>query len=283
MKLKESRIASFLVILAVYVMALFLGIRIYRLVNGCHWFRIFIADVVVTVFVFLFSCIFGNASMYDPYWSVQPVAILLPLAFSSPSQSKLVLAMVILLWGIRLTGNWAYTFHGLGHQDWRYTQLHEKTGMLYPFVNMAGIHMFPTLVVFMCILPGIAVMDENPAFRPLCLAGAAVSVGAVVLEFVSDIQMQRYRRNRDTAFMERGVWKYSMHPNYLGEILMWWGVAIYAVALLGFRWYLMAGALMNNLMFLFISIPMADRRQSSKPGYDEYCEGKNMLLPFRFR
>ena len=283
MRLKESRIGSFLVILVVYVLALALGIDIYRLVKGYHWFRILVADMVVTVFVFLFSCIFGNASMYDPYWSVQPVVILLPLAFAAPTQSKLVLAFVILLWGIRLTGNWAYTFHGLGHQDWRYTQLHDKTGMLYPFVNLAGIHMFPTIVVFMCILPGIFVMDESPAFNPLCMLGATVSVGAVVLEFVSDIQMQRYRRNRNSAFMEQGVWKYSMHPNYLGEILMWWGVAIYAVALLGFRWYLLAGALMNNLMFLFISIPMADKRQSTKPGYDEYREGKNMLLPFRFR
>ena len=64
---------------------------------------------------------------------------------------------------------------------------------------------------------------------------------------------------------------------------MWWGVAIYAVMLLGFRWYLIVGAVVNNLMFLFISIPMADRRQAEKPGYDEYRNGKNHLIPIKLK
>ena len=64
---------------------------------------------------------------------------------------------------------------------------------------------------------------------------------------------------------------------------MWWGVAIFSVCLLGFRWYLILGAAVNNLMFLFISIPMADKRQAMKPGYEEYRKGKNCLIPIRFR
>ena len=114
-------------------------------------------------------------------------------------------------------------------------------------------------------------------------APGGTDVVAVALQTVSDLQMQRFRARGAGGIISEGLWKYSRHPNYLGEILMWWGVAIYSICLLGFRWYLILGAVLNNLMFLFISIPMADRRQSRKPGYEEYRQGKNHLVPIRLK
>ena len=67
---------------------------------------------------------------------------------------------------------------------------------------------------------------------------------------------------------------------YLGEILMWWGIGVSAVSALGMNyWYLLAGALANTLLFLFVSIPMADKRQSRKAGFPDYKNETNMLLP----
>ncbi len=283
MKAKPGRSASFAIILIVYLMAYAFAFLVFIKVSGYLWLRILVADVLATIFVFIFSCIFGNASVYDPYWSVQPIFILAPLLFAAPTLPKTLLFIMVLFWGTRLTANWAYTFHGLDHQDWRYSQLKEQTGKFYFLVNLAGIHMFPTLVVFACVLPAIFVMQEGPSFNPLCLLGFAVSIGAACLQLVADIQMQHYRNDRKTPFIEVGLWKYARHPNYLGEILMWWGVALYSIALLGFRWYFILGAVINNLMFLFISIPMADRRQGRKPGFKEYCKGKNLLIPIKFR
>ena len=283
MKRETGRSLSFVIVAAVYVLVAICVCSVYNLLDGKLLFRLFAADVAATVLVFVFSCIFGNASMYDPYWSVLPIVILAPMTLASPSSTKTILFLAVAFWGIRLTSNWAYTFHGLGYQDWRYTQLKAKAGKLYPFVNFAGIHMFPTIVVFLCLIPAISVMSESPQYRPLCLIGILVCICAVLLQLISDVQMQEYRKEKATPFMEKGLWKYSMHPNYLGEILMWWGVAIYAVTLLGFRWYLVIGAVVNNLMFLFISIPMADRRQSEKPGYDEYRNGKNHLIPVKLK
>ncbi len=272
-----------MLIAAVYVLAALCGFLVFGALEGQLWSRILIADVVSTVVVFIFSCIFKNASFYDPYWSVQPIVILAPMALKAPSTAKILLFVMVCIWGIRLTGNWVHTFTGMEYQDWRYTQLKETTGKFYPFVNLAGIHMFPTLVVFLCVLPAVYVMQEAPVFSPLCLIGFCISIGAVTLQLVADTQMHIYRRDRKTPFIETGLWKYARHPNYLGEILMWWGVAIFSVCLLGFRWYLILGAAVNNLMFLFISIPMADKRQARKPGYEEYRKGKNCLIPIRFR
>lgn len=283
MREKPGRSASFVILLIVYILSYAFGFLVFDNVTGYFWLRILIADVLATVFVFIFSCIFGNASVYDPYWSVQPIFILAPILFKAPTMPKILLFIMVLFWGTRLSANWAYTFHGLDHQDWRYSQFKEQTGKFYFLVNFAGIHMFPTLVVYACILPAIFVMQEGPAFNPVCLMGFVISIGAACLQLAANIQMQRYRKDRKTPFIEIGLWKHARHPNYLGEILMWWGVAFYAIALMGFRWYFILGAAINNLMFLFISIPMADKRQAKKPGYEEYRKGKNMLIPIRFR
>ena len=64
--------------------------------------------------------------------------------------------------------------------------------------------------------------------------------------------------------MRTGLWKYSRHPNYLGEILMWWGVASMVCVACPDKWFLMSGALTNTILFLTVSIPMADNRQAAK-------------------
>ena len=91
--------------------------------------------------------------------------------------------------------------------------------------------------------------------------------------------MHRYRKNRTAPFIRVGLWKHSRHPNYLGEILMHWGVALMALCLLLSKWYLIFGAVANTVLFLVVSIPMADKRQSRKAGFEEYKRETRMLLP----
>lgn len=280
--MKISRSVSFVAVSVIYVLASAVGIVSYMLIPGDMWLKLLLADVIATVFTFIFSVIFGNASVYDPYWSVQPIVILYAmLALGSFTLPKLLLLIAVSLWGIRLTANWAYTFMGLGHQDWRYTMLKEKCGIFYPIINFIGIHMVPTLVVYAATLPAAFVMESDAGFSPLSLIGFAVSVFAVLLQGVADIEMHKYRKNRTTTFIESGLWKYSRHPNYLAEILMWWGIALFTVATLGFDPVYLIGAVLNTLLFLFVSIPLADGRQSRKPGFEEYKRRTRMLLPFK--
>jgi steroid 5-alpha reductase family enzyme len=93
--------------------------------------------------------------------------------------------------------------------------------------------------------------------------------------------MHKYRKNRATTFIRVGLWKYSRHPNYLGEITMWWSVALMVVCAMPSVWYVTIGAFANTLMFLFISIPMADKRQSKKDGFNEYKSQTRALLPIK--
>ncbi len=275
-----SRPISFFIILIGYIFATILGIMLYNHLSYSFWLNLLIADVAATIFIYLLGLIFNNASFYDPYWSVAPPVFLAVLAFYKPMNlMNWLFFAVITLWAVRLTANWAYTFHGLTHQDWRYTMLHEKTGRLYQLVNLLGIHLFPTLVVYMVMLPAIFVMREEPKFSLPALFFLLVSLGAVILQGTADYQMHRFRRSGPKGFINVGLWKHSRHPNYLGEILMWWGVALAAVTLIPHRWYLMAGALLNTIMFLTVSIPLADGRQARKDGFAAYKKATRALLP----
>lgn len=281
-KLKQSRAASYLTVTLVYVIAAVFGIWIYRLLPFAPWLSLLIADVAATALTFFFSLLFQNASVYDPYWSVQPPVILLCFAVGKKlTVLGILLLCAVFFWAIRLTANWAYTFGDLTHQDWRYTMLKEKTGVFYPLINFVGIHMVPTLVVYGCILPAVYAIREGISANTGSIFFLCLSFGAAVLQGVADIEMHKFRKNRDGAFIRHGLWRYSRHPNYLGEILMWWGIALSVVCAVPSAWYLMAGAVANTLLFFFVSIPMAERRQSRKEGFSEYKKATRMLLPIK--
>ena len=281
-KIKQNRAASFAFVTLIYIVAAVAGILVYRALDLSWWLSLLIADAAATVITFIFSVVFKNASVYDPYWSVQPPVILLAFAIGTQLTALGVLLLVaVFFWGIRLTANWAYTFKNLDHQDWRYTMLKEKTGVFYPVINFVGIHMVPTLVVYACILPAAHALRSGLAANAGSVVFICASLGAAVMQGIADIQLHKFRKNRTDRFIRLGLWKHSRHPNYLGEIIMWWGIALAVVCADPGAWYLLTGALANTVLFFAISIPMADGRQSKKEGFEEYKKHTRMLLPIK--
>lgn len=279
---KQNRTASFAAVTLVYILATAVGLAVWRALCLAvdWWICLLIADVAATVITFAFSLLFQNASVYDPYWSVQPPVILVAFAVGHKLTPLGVLLLVAVgFWAVRLTANWAYTFGNLTHQDWRYIMLHEKTGVFYPVINFVGIHLVPTLVVYGCILPGVYAIREGLPATVASVLFLCLSLGAATMQGIADIQMHKYRKNRTSPFIRAGLWKYSRHPNYLGELLMWWGVGLSVVCAAPRAWYLLAGAIANTVLFMAVSIPMAEKRQSRKPGYDQYKKQTRALLP----
>ncbi len=280
MNIKQSRAYSFITVGVIYVLATVVGVVSYLYIPlSSVWLKLLVADVLATIFTFIFSVIIGNASVYDPYWSVQPIIIVFAFAFvNGVNVSGILVLIAISVWGIRLTANWAYTFKGLNFQDWRYTMLKETTGKFYPLINFIGIHMVPTIIVYACTLPAVYVVLYRPNFNGASIIFLVLSLLAVLLQGTADVQMHKFRKNRTSTFITNGLWKYSRHPNYLGEILMWWGVGLYSVILMPNMWALLLGAFLNTVLFLSVSIPMADKRQSKKQGFSDYKSHTRMLL-----
>ncbi|MCR5332515.1 MAG: DUF1295 domain-containing protein [Bacilli bacterium] len=284
MKTKKS--VGLVILLLIYLFAAAIGIGVFyvcdKYTNMNFILNILLADVAATIFVWLTGLIFKTMSTYDPYWSVQTIIIyvLLLVKYNNWNLGTILLLIPLGIYTIRLTGNFIYTFSNLGYVDWRYKMLKEKSGKLYFLLALMGICMFPTMVVFAASLPAFY-FARFGEYNPLILIGVVLMLGAVALEFISDYQMHSFRKNRTSKdeVINVGLWKYSRHPNYLGEISFWFALYLVYFVINMSMWYLFAGAFINLVMFLIISIPMEERHMLEyKPNLKEYIETTSMLL-----
>lgn len=280
---KSSKAAGLLIIVVVYLIAIGAGVVAFNRAEGLNpLVRLFEADFWATVVVWFFGVLLRNSSVYDPYWSVAPPLLLTGYAVYCAAFNLPVVLMhaAMWFWGIRLTANWAYTFHNLQGEDWRYVMYRERCPKTWHLVNFFGINMMPTVVVFMAMIPAILLVELDPIRTNIVfIFGYVISVAAAALQWEADRQAHRFRRENPGKVCSTGLWKSSRHPNYLGEILMWWGVAIMYVAFVPSHWYTIFGAVVVTCLFLFISIPMMEKRQmANKPEYAEYKKRTRVLF-----
>ena len=254
--------------------------------TGHLWLDTLIADVLATIAIFVFSRAYSNSSFYDAYWSVIPPAIVVYwwAASGTPVDGARawLVTVVVALWAVRLTGNWAYGWPGMHHEDWRYPMLKQKSGRYEALVDFAAIHLFPTLQVFLGTAATYVVFQSSRAFNWLDVVATAVGIGAVAIEFFADVQLHRFvKERRPGQVMDRGLWSWSRHPNYFGEISFWVSLALFGVAASPHdAWWLFAGAVAMLLMFLGASIPMMEERSlERRPDYQDIINRVSKLVP----
>ncbi|XMB71805.1 DUF1295 domain-containing protein [Mycoplasmatota bacterium WC30] len=279
---------SGVIFLIVYGLTLVFGLVIMFL--GARYGKNFIitmliADILMTVVIFVVGLIIKNASLYDPYWSVIPFIIILfwAVAFQgfSLSLNSILLIIVVGIWSFRLTRNWWINWTGFAHQDWRYDMLKEKKPKLYPLTNLFGIHLIPTIVVFLQLLNGFDILHES-GINIVFLIGVLISLIAPFIQYIADKQMLEFRKNNidKTKVINTGLWRFSRHPNYFGELIFWIGIYImyfsYSMSIDLNILY----PISMILLFVFISIPMMEKRLASREGYQEYKKSVSMLIPF---
>ncbi len=284
-----TKTRSLALIAGAYVVAVALaaGWLVWGPSTGRPWLDAFIADVLATLVVFAFSRAYGNSSFYDAYWSVIPPLLLFYWWYTGGlgfgSMRCWLVAIVVLYWAIRLTANWIYAFPGLHHEDWRYPILRESAGRWEFLADLFGLHLIPTVQVFLGMLP-VYVAVTRPAKGLVWLEWIAFVAGiaAVTLELVADVQMHRFvAARRPGAAMDRGLWSWSRHPNYFGEISFWFALALFGVAASPRdAWWLGVGVLAMVAMFLGASIPMMEKRSlERRPEYQGVIDRVPRLVP----
>ena len=233
--------------------------------------------------VWLFGLVFRNVSVYDPYWSVAPPVMIaaVMIKYRVFTVNAFILLALIALWSLRLTANWLITYKGLGHEDWRYAMYREKCKpFVFQLISFFGLQFVPTAVVYAGLTgPLFAIREER--FSPLSLFGIALILGAVLLEFVSDRAIHRFLREHkgERKTCDVSVWKYSRHPNYLGELSFWTGLYLYFVAVCPKIFYAGLWFLTIVFLFLFISIPMMEKHNGERRAdYVAYKEKTSVLL-----
>jgi len=255
-----------------------------------QWVIILCGHLIATIVVYLASIIYKNSSFYDPFWSVVPIPIVFYIAFWPVSKNldyeKIVLFIIpILFWGIRLTFNWVRRWEGLNDEDFRYVDL--KSLKFSKLIDFFGIHIYPTLQVNLSLLPtyyGLSI-STNTANIWLYLASLFTFM-AVILELVSDNQLWNFKKDKlnNDKFIDTGLWKFSRHPNYLGEVLYWWGIFFMLLSVDNSYWFLFICPLSMNLMFSLITCSMMDKRSLEKrEGFKEYMNKTNQLIIWPFK
>lgn len=281
-----SRPASILIQVVAYAVATSVAVCVWHYASMLDdlW-RLAVADMAATVFIFVCSVVFNNSSMYDPYWSVKPAVIATGYAvlFGLNGLPSVLLFALMMLYNLRLTSNFFRDWPGLQHEDWRYRNFRAQFPKAYWLISLSGIHLFPTVMVFLACIPLYYGMKESFELNGLGWFGIFVTLVAIVLAFVADEQMRNFRKRAENKGrnMDTGLWKHSRHPNYFGELLTWWGIYLVALNASSSLWWTGAGALAITLMFVFVSIPMMDRRSAkNREGYAEHMARTRAILPF---
>ena len=289
--MKNNKIISTLFIVLTYIIA-FIGsfyiTKLLKIENALLMF--FIGDIIATLVVYLGSLIFNNSSVYDPYWSVAPMVMAPLFATFVNAINPFTITVIVLieLWGLRLTLNWYKRFTNLNHEDWRYNKFKQKYNkFIYQLINLFGFHLMPTLVVYIAMLPIFSYINQFIVSENLQLNGTfficiVVSLTAIVIETIADLQMDKFKKNETNKgkINKTGLWKVSRHPNYFGEILFWFSMFLFDLSIGDELWILIFSPLIMFLLFTCISIPLLEKRQlENKPEYAEYKKETNMLLP----
>ena len=248
--------------------------------------RFLVADLVMTVLAYVFSLLKRNSSVYDAYWSVIPFYFVMLWAWNSVEQwqaAHYLTAFSISFWSWRLTHNWYRSWTGWEHEDWRYVNFRNQFGKHFQWINFSAIHLYPTMIVFLS-MTGLFFLYDGTAkeLNLLVIIGNAVAIIGTLFELFADNTLFAERNNPNRqkgACIRKGLWKYSRNPNYLGEILFWFGLAAVGIGAEAPYWTLL-GSIGMFAMFVFASIPLKEQRQiKTRTDFAEYKKEVSMLIP----
>lgn len=250
--------------------------------------NIFIETLAVVFFIqilfFIFAAAFKTDKVTDLSYGLTFIFLAALVLFSNGKWFfyQLVLTTAVTLWGGRLAG---FLFIRIlkTKRDKRFDGIREN------FLKFARFWILQALSVWIIMLPSIFVLSsEYPKkFSLIMFLGSLVWLAGLVIETTADHQKYFFKinpKNQD-MWIDTGLWKYSRHPNYFGEILCWWGIFIFSIPFLyGWAWLLTIGPVYITSLLLFATgIPPLEKKYDKKYKdnlvYQAYKKRTSLLIP----
>ena len=226
-----------------------------------------------------------DASIVDVVWAMGFVLVAW-IGFAlgdGPVGRKLLVAALVTVWGVRLSMHMLRMRRGHG-EDFRYRAMRARYGRRFPLVSLFSVYGLQALGMWAVSLPVQAAqqLPSPSGVTALDLAGVALWSVGMVFEVGGDRQLARFRAdpaNRGMV-MDRGLWRYTRHPNYFGDFCVWWGVFLVALAAEG-AWWTVAGPLTMTLIFMKVfGVPLMEAHLAErKPGYRDYMRRTSAFFP----
>jgi steroid 5-alpha reductase family enzyme len=241
-----------------------------------------VAMGLVTI-AWLISLPLRDASIIDLFWGPTFAVVAWNSLWLSgpPTTHAWLLAVLVTIWGLRLAGYLAWRNLGKG-EDRRYAELREKIGPRFPWISLPLVFWLQGGLVAVVSLPVQAGVHSAAVPIVGCqIAGAAVWFIGWLFETVGDWQLARFKANpaNENKVCDDGLWRYTRHPNYFGDFLVWWGLYLLAVAV--GAWWTIAGPLVMSILLLRVSgVTLLERGlQQRKPEYADYIRRTSSFFP----
>lgn len=222
----------------------------------------------------------------DVAWGLGGVLLATWFGLSRPLDARdLVVYGAVVLWGLRLSAHLLLRARGRG-EDFRYRAWREEWGPTFLVRSYLQVYLLQALLLLVVLLPVITTAaSRGPGMGSLSWAGAAIWAAGFGFEAVADWQLFRFKRSSapEGRIMTGGLWRYSRHPNYFGEVVLWWGLAVVALPAEHGPWAL-ASPVAVTILVLFVSgIPMLEAKYEGDPEYEAYRERTSAFVPMPSR
>lgn len=232
---------------------------------------------------FIAAQIRGRNDIADVAWGLGfiLVAAVSLVAGDVYSPRSLVVSSLVLIWGLRLALHIHYRNRGRG-EDPRYRKWREEWGQWFVLRSFLQVFMLQGVLLLLVAVPIVYV--NTAAFLPLGwleLLGLAVWLTGFCFESVGDWQLLKFIRNpaNKGKLMTSGLWRYTRHPNYFGEVSLWWGIWLMVIPLPG-SWLTIIGPLTITFLILKVSgIPMLEQPYEDRTDFQEYKRRTSAFFP----
>lgn len=232
----------------------------------CGWFLSFITK---------------HYSHVDSMWSLffAITAYVTAIFLQDLSFRACLVLFAVTLWSLRLSI--FLTWRNWGKEDHRYDTIRKNNEPYFWLKSLYIVFAFQALLAWIISYPLFAAISSTAALNWLDLAGVLLFVLGLYWEVVADLQLTRFRAStgHQTQVLNTGLWRYSRHPNYFGECLIWWGFALLA-AYSGSYWVWVSPLLMTFLLLKVSGVSLMEQTiHSRRPGYAEYVKNTNAFIP----
>jgi steroid 5-alpha reductase family enzyme len=240
--------------------------------------------LLLAIAAWVLSIKLRDVSIVDSLWSIffMVFTVLFAWRMRSDSMAAFVLIAWILLWALRLSIYITVRNHGKG-EDRRYQAIRARNQPNFEFKSLYLVFILQAVLATVIVMPVVPILNGAQDANVLTYTGFAIAAFGASFETIADAQMARYKATRTAQdeVMNRGLWRYSRHPNYFGEATFWWGIWIASVSM-GGAWTLFSPLLMTWLLTRVSGVPLleADLQQRS-PAYREYLLTTPQFIPGR--
>lgn len=252
--------------------------------NPLEWWPLLLAAYLPAIVLWTWSLRKRDASIVDAYWGPGFFLITLAAAVSSPGHRPRQLLVLIALggWGLRLGLHLLRRNRAHG-EDRRYRAMRSSIGPKFWWVSLFSVFLLQATLQILIAWPLLAaVRSAGPELGLWDAVGTAVFVTGWSLEAIADRQLAKFLEDPSQRgrVMDRGLWRYSRHPNYFGDALLWWGFGAYGVAV-GASWSLLGPAVMTFLLLKVSGVSLLEQTITERrPEYADYRRRTSAFIPW---